>query len=119
MEYIPKLVLPSNKQNKLRKPSSRASQSFYHYSDTNYILLALIIERLSGMSLAQFLGEAVSKRLGLRGTFLSHTSVLAESKSDAPNSGNAMPSFATLSTTVPPQLSSYCSHRYVPHISLR
>src|SRR5438445_8444189 len=43
----------------------------YHYSDTGYILLGEIVERVSGLSLAQALRSLLRyQRLGLRHTWL-------------------------------------------------
>lgn len=50
-------------------PAFRPGQR-YAYSNSGYVLLALIIERTSGESLARFLDARVFKPLGMRDTFV-------------------------------------------------
>lgn len=44
----------------------------FHYADTNYILLGLVIERIAGRSLHAELRDAVFKPLGMTDTYLSY-----------------------------------------------
>lgn len=44
----------------------------FHYADTNYILLGLVIERIAGRSLHAELRDAVFKPLGMTHTYLSY-----------------------------------------------
>jgi CubicO group peptidase (beta-lactamase class C family) len=46
------------------------------YSNTGYIVLAMIVERLSGMSYADFLDENIFEPLGMTATFVSDGSVV-------------------------------------------
>lgn len=42
----------------------------YHYTDTEYVLLALIIEKVSGMSLDKFFQQYIFKPLGMDGSYI-------------------------------------------------
>ena len=42
----------------------------FHYSNTNYELLGLIVEKQSGTALDNFLAERISKPLGITSTIL-------------------------------------------------
>lgn len=44
----------------------------YHYSDTNYVLLGLMLERITGMSLASVFRERILMPLGMHQTYLSY-----------------------------------------------
>ena len=46
------------------------------YSNTGYIILAMIVERLTDMSYAEFLGENILDPLGMTATFVSDESVI-------------------------------------------
>ncbi|WP_108114591.1 serine hydrolase domain-containing protein [Kordia periserrulae] len=42
----------------------------YHYSDTEYVLLGLIIEKISGLSLDEFFKQHIFKPLGMNSSYL-------------------------------------------------
>ncbi|MGH9873835.1 MAG: serine hydrolase [Pyrinomonadaceae bacterium] len=42
----------------------------YRYSNTNYVLLAIVVERVSGRPFAGFLADKILKPLGMRNTFI-------------------------------------------------
>ncbi|XCF07270.1 serine hydrolase domain-containing protein [Tamlana crocina] len=42
----------------------------YHYTDTEYVLLALIIEKVSGLSLGEFFHEFIFKPLGMDSSYV-------------------------------------------------
>ena len=44
----------------------------WQYSNTGYVLLAVIIQRVSGMPVEQFIASNIAKPLGLRDTYLYH-----------------------------------------------
>ncbi len=48
----------------------------WQYSNTNYVLLGMIIQRVTGRSLAQQLGPRIYRRLGLRQTSLPTTTAM-------------------------------------------
>jgi CubicO group peptidase (beta-lactamase class C family) len=49
-----------------RRPLLFAVGTQYNYSDTNYVLLALIVERASGRSFAQFLKQSIFDPAGMK-----------------------------------------------------
>ncbi|MDC6406257.1 MULTISPECIES: serine hydrolase domain-containing protein [Maribacter] len=42
----------------------------YHYTDTEYVLLALLIEKVSGLSLNEFFKQHIFKPLGMNGSYI-------------------------------------------------
>jgi D-alanyl-D-alanine carboxypeptidase len=61
-------------------PSPFAPGTNWGYSNTNYILLGMLIERITGRSLAQEIALRIARPLGLTGTYLpaaTDTSILA------------------------------------------
>jgi D-alanyl-D-alanine carboxypeptidase len=48
-----------------------------YYSNSNYYLLGLIIEKYSGMSLAEYLEEKIFKPLGMNNTYLPQTTTIS------------------------------------------
>lgn len=50
-------------------PADFAPGEEYAYSNTNYLLLSLLIEKISGMTKAQFIRENITSPLGLSHTF--------------------------------------------------
>src|SRR5262249_44431766 len=59
---------------RLSKPDFRVSGpgEKYRYSNANYILLCVIVERVSGQHFGDFLADKILKPLGLHNTFLSY-----------------------------------------------
>ncbi|MGW7614882.1 serine hydrolase domain-containing protein [Streptomyces antimycoticus] len=55
-------------------PPAFAPGSGWAYSNTNYVLAGLIIERATGRALAEEITERISRPLGLTGTYLPHGS---------------------------------------------
>jgi CubicO group peptidase (beta-lactamase class C family) len=53
----------------LDSPANFAPGTDYHYSNTNYLLLSMLIERVSGVSKIEFLRQNVLDPLGLENTF--------------------------------------------------
>jgi CubicO group peptidase (beta-lactamase class C family) len=54
------------------------------YSNTGYIILAMMVERLTGMSYAEFLHETIFQPLGMMATFVSDESVVYPSNTAQP-----------------------------------
>jgi CubicO group peptidase (beta-lactamase class C family) len=54
------------------------------YSNTGYIILAMIVERLAGMSFASFLQDNIFEPLGMASTFVSDESVVFPSNTAQP-----------------------------------
>jgi D-alanyl-D-alanine carboxypeptidase len=59
-------------------PPTAPPNSGYQYSNTDYIALGLIIERITGQSLAQQLEQRILRPLGLRNTQVATTRTLAD-----------------------------------------
>lgn len=55
------------------RPLRFAPGEDYGYSNANYVLLGIIIERVSGQAYEDFLREAIFERLGMSDTGLEHT----------------------------------------------
>lgn len=66
----PQEHLHTFKKHGLNKRKTTLPGSAYLYSDTNYLLLALIIEQLTGNSIQQELDARICKRLGLTDTYI-------------------------------------------------
>jgi len=71
---------------RLMKPDFRVSQpeEKYRYSNTNYILLAVVVERVTGQVFAAFLSEKIFKPLAMQDTFINeaprpNTKIIAKS----------------------------------------
>ena len=60
------------------QPPTAPPNSGFQYSDTDYVALGLIIERITGQSLAQELEQRILRPLGLRHTQLATTRTLAD-----------------------------------------
>ncbi|MBK8396409.1 MAG: beta-lactamase family protein [Leptospiraceae bacterium] len=54
---------------KNQKPVAAPGGKF-HYSDTGYILLGLIIEKISGISFEQYIQEKIFNRLGMKNSYM-------------------------------------------------
>ncbi|TXE15188.1 beta-lactamase family protein [Seonamhaeicola algicola] len=52
----------------------------YHYTDTEYVLLALIIEKVSGLSLDEFFQQNIFQPLNMHSTYVNLKSFPAENK---------------------------------------
>ena len=52
----------------------------YHYTDTEYVLLALIIEKISGLSLDEFFKRHIFKPLDMHGSFINLKSFPIDNK---------------------------------------
>ena len=59
------IALASKPQN---KPTSEPGQG-HHYSDTNYILLGMIVERVSGRPFKEYLSQTLLAPLGMNSTY--------------------------------------------------
>ena len=68
--WTPQLVLDHYFKRRLHKRSVGRPGSRYHYSDTNYLLLGMLIERLEGKSLASSYQERIIQPLGLNSTYM-------------------------------------------------
>lgn len=53
------------------KPAKAANaDKRFHYCNTNYVLLALIVEKLSGLSFPEFMKQTIFEPLGMKNTFV-------------------------------------------------
>lgn len=93
LSYVPRLQLPPRVAKKLKAPSSldkapvaKHLQSFYHYSDTNYVILAIILEHFHKAPLAKILNDTIFVPLRMQHTFMSYTNVLPEPSSSPESS---------------------------------
>jgi CubicO group peptidase (beta-lactamase class C family) len=55
----------------LDKPAKFFPGEKYEYSNTNYLLLGMLVEKVTGRSKFQFIQETILNRLGLKNTFAS------------------------------------------------
>jgi D-alanyl-D-alanine carboxypeptidase len=61
----------------LKHPPYFAPGADFHYSNTNYELLGLIVEKVSGLRLADFMEERIFRPLGMTGTMLPDRNTMA------------------------------------------
>ncbi|MBD5778373.1 beta-lactamase family protein [Pelagicoccus sp. NFK12] len=62
----------------LDKPANFEPGEGYEYSNTNYLLLSQIVEKVLGYSKFQFIEEKILNPLGLKNTYASHSEVNAD-----------------------------------------
>ncbi len=82
---------------RLMKPDFRVSQpgEKYHYSNTNYILLAVVVERVAGQGFTTFLTEKIFEPLAMQDTFINEapqpgTKIIAKSYDQFGNPASAI-----------------------------
>ena len=69
-DWTPKLVLDHYFKRKLNKKAVGRPGDRYHYADTNYLLLGMLIEQLEGKTLEMTYQDRIISPLGLRTTHM-------------------------------------------------
>ncbi len=69
LAYFPEMMEYINKYNEL---SFQVGENFA-YSNTGYMLLAMIIEKVSGMSYSEYVTKNIFDPLGMQNTYVTHT----------------------------------------------
>jgi D-alanyl-D-alanine carboxypeptidase len=67
LQYTPEQLIRRSKR--LNKPSFKPGSGQFRYSNVNYILLGMIIEKLTGLKYQQYIETAILKPLGLQQTW--------------------------------------------------
>ncbi|MGC2110205.1 MAG: serine hydrolase domain-containing protein [Candidatus Korobacteraceae bacterium] len=70
-DYVPPMMLQATSADRImdlwaRKPLDFDPGTKWQYSNTNYVIAGVIVEKVSGMSLLQFLGQHVFNPLGMK-----------------------------------------------------